>query len=172
MTPRSFGFAAALMLVSTAATAQRSAGRVQIFSESFSMAGRGPYVLRLDSGVTYRLITEGTAGDVTITPRASYAPPIRFSASAVTGNGSPFEAPATGEYRVESAYSGRDVFQVRIFRELRDAAECSDPNRPGCSLPAMNVAEGEHHRISPAVMVMLGLFPAFLIGVFRNGKSF
>lgn len=171
----SFGFAAALAIVcATPASAQRSAGRVQVFSESFSMAGRGPYILRLDSGVTYRLITEGIAGDVTITPRASYAAPIRFSSSSVTGNGSPFEAPATGEYRVESTYSGRDVFQVRVFRELRDAAECTDPNRPGCALPAL--VEGERRGgilgISPAILVMAALLPAFLYGVFRNGRSF
>ncbi len=172
MTLRPFGIALVLAVsCALPAAAQRSAGRVQVFSESFSMAGRGPYILRLDSGVTYRMITEGTAGDVTITPRSSFASPIRFSSSSVTGSGSPFEAPASGEYRVESTYTGRDVFQVRVFRELRDAAQCSDPNRPGCSLPAMDAAEGGHHRISPAVLVMLGLLPAFLFGVFRNGKS-
>jgi hypothetical protein len=168
----SFGLAAALAVVcALPATAQRSAGRVQVFSESFSMAGRGPYMLRLDSGVTYRLIREGTAGDVTITPRSSYAAPIRFSSSSASDNGMPFEAPATGEYRVESSYTGRDVFQVRIFRELRDPAECTDPNRPGCSLPVEVASEGRRG-ISPAVLVMAGLFPLFLIGVFRNGRSF
>lgn len=175
MTIRTAGLAAALALVcAVPAAAQRSAGRIQVFSESFSMAGRGPYILRLDSGVTYRLITEGqNPGDVSITPRVASAQPIRFSASTVTGNGVPFEAPATGEYRVESTYSGRDVFQVRIFRELRPAEQCADASRPGCSLPEMAMEpEGGHKKISPALLVMAGLFPLFLIGVFRNGRSF
>lgn len=171
---RSLGIA--LVLAAAAAlpaAAQRSAGRIQVFSESFSMAGRGPYMLRLDSGVTYRLITEGVnAGDVTISPRSSFAQPIRFSPSTVTGNGAPFEAPASGEFRVESNYTGRDVFQVRIFRELRPADQCVDPNRPGCSLPDVSLEEPRRHRISPAVLVMAGLFPLFIMGVMRNGKSF
>jgi hypothetical protein len=161
------------LLCAMPAAAQRSAGRIQIFSESFSMTGRGPYIVRLDSGVTYRMITEGTAADVSITPRSASGSPIRFSSSSVTGNGVPFEAPVTGEFRVETTYSGRDVFQVRIFRELRPAEECANPNRSGCSLPDMEIAqESGHHKISPAVLVMLGLFPAFIFGVMRNGKSF
>jgi hypothetical protein len=145
--------------LSVSAAAQ-SSGRVQVFSESFSVAGNGPYFLHLDSGATYRLVTEGAdPGEIRITPRAAGASPIRFSASMLTTGGVPFEAPSTGDYRIESNYQGRDVVQVRIFRELR-AGE------------TVAVEERRSGKVSPAVFVMLALFPAFLYGVFRNGRTF
>jgi len=169
---RAFGFAIFLAACALPAQAQQQRpSRVQIFSESFSMAAKGPYFVRLDSGVTYRLVAEGTsAGDVMITPRSVSGAPIRFSSSSITGNGTPFTAPGSAQYRVESTYQGNDIVQVRIFRELRDASECADPTRPGCVLAVSLDAPG-HRRISPAVIVMMGLFPLFLLGVFRNGKN-
>lgn len=169
---RSFGLAILFAASAIPAAAQRTTSRAQVFSESFSMAARGPYFLRLDSGVTYRLIAEGSsAGDVMITPRSISGAPIRFSATSVTGNGTPFTAPTSAEYRVESSYRGQDVVQVRIFRELRDSAECAEPTAPGCVLAA-STDPPRKHGISPAILVMMGLFPLFLVGVFRNGRSF
>lgn len=160
---RSSGLALVLALAAAAPlAAQGSTGRVQVFSESFSLAGRGPYFLRLDSGVTYRLVTEGAdAGDISITPRTSFLAPIRFSSSMTSSGGAPFEAPATGEYRIESSYTGRDVVQIRIFRELR----------PG-ELAGIESDAPRRGKISPAVFVMMGLFPLFIAGVMRNGRSF
>ena len=151
-------FACAALSVPAAA---QSSGRVQVFSESFSVAGNGPYFLHLDSGATYRLVTEGAdPGEIRITPRAAGGAPIRFSASVLTSGGVPFEAPSTGDYRIESNYSGRDVVQLRIFRELRAGETVAVQT------------ERSRGKVSPAVFVMLALFPAFLYGVFRNGRTF
>ena len=163
----------ALALTAGVATAaEGQARRVQIFSESFSLANHGPYFVRLDSGVTYRLAVEGgSTGDVSISPRASGGAPIRFSTSSNLAGGLPFESPATGEFKVESNVSGSTILQVRLFREMRDAAECANPSAPGCA--AIVLDEPSHHRrLSPAVIIMAALFPAFLYGVFRNGRSF
>jgi hypothetical protein len=167
---RSFVLATAATCCALPLAAQSSTRRVQIFSETFSMAAHGPYFVRLDSGATYRLLREGPmSGDISVAPRSSFAAPIRFSAATMTGVGAPFVPASSGEYRIESSYAGSEVIQVRIFRDL-SATECAGVDASQCTM--LNAeAPPAHHRISPAVLVMLGLFPAFIFGVMRNGKN-
>jgi len=110
-----------------------SAQRVQVFSTAFTAASHGPEYVWLDSGVTYRL--QG-GGPVRIRPRMAGAPPIRFSTTMVPGGqGMPFQAPVSGEYRVDSDYHGPGVINVRIVRESADAASAAcvaDPSSAGC----------------------------------------
>ena len=158
-----------LMLMLPAALAAQSR-RVQVFSETFSLTAKGPYYLRLDSGATYRIVREGPmSGDISVAPRSSFAAPVRFSAATMTGVGAPFIPATAGEYKIESSYSGSEVIQVRIFRDLA-ATECADIEASRCAM--LNAqAPPTHHRLSPAVIVMMGLFPAFIFGVMRNGKN-
>jgi hypothetical protein len=161
--------AASALLLALPLAAQNTR-RVQVFSETFSVAAKGPYFLRLDSGATYRIVREGpVSGDISVAPRSSFAAPVRFSAGMMTGLGAPFVPASSGEYRIESNYTGADVIQVRIFRDLR-ANECAGQDPAQCTVLNADAAPA-HHRISPAVLVMLGLFPAFIFGVMRNGKN-
>lgn len=142
--------------------------RIQVFSETFSLAARGPYFIRLDSGVTYRIAREGpSSGDISVSPRSAFAAPVRFSSETLQGQGAPFIPVRTGDYRIESSYQGTEVIQVRIFRDVLLSQCASDQN---CTLISSD-EEPRHHRISPAVWVMMALFPAFIYGVMKNGKN-
>jgi hypothetical protein len=97
----------------------RSTEREVVFSGSFTDGSNGPAYVWLDSGVIYRL--EG-GGPVTIRPRMAGAAPIRFAATMVPGGqGAPFQAPASGEYRIDSSYHGRGVISV-CMGASRDSA--------------------------------------------------
>ena len=173
MNLRPMVLAAALAGAAIPAAAQNTR-RVQVFSETFSLAARGPYFVHLDSGVTYRIVREGLmTGDISIAPRAGFAPPVTFTPSSTTDQGAPFVPVRGGDYRIASDYTGTEIMQVRIFREVGadQLASCGNLSRDNCSILSAD-EPSQHHKVSPAVWVMLGLFPAFLYGVFRNGKSF
>ena len=166
-----------------------SSRRQQIFSEAYSASAHGPYYVNLDSGVTYRVFVDQSGGqtdqtgrtsdtasaNLTITPRVSSLPPIRFSPTMFSGNnGAAFEAPATTGYRVETFYSGREAIIVRIYREAVDvysAACVTDPTAAGCRA-ATDVATRPKTGVSPAVLIMIGFLPLLFMGMMRNGKSF
>lgn len=166
-----------------------STRRQQIFSEAYSASAHGPYYVNLDSGVTYRVFVDQSGGQVdqsgrssdtssanlTITPRISSLPPIRFSSTMFAGNnGAAFEAPATTGYRVETFYNGREAIIVRIYREAVDvySAGCvADPTAAGCRA-ATDVSTRPHTGVSPAVLIMVGFLPLLFMGMLRNGRSF
>lgn len=166
-----------------------SARRQQIFSEAYSASAHGPYFVNLDSGVTYRVFVDQSAGssdqsgrisdtssaNLTISPRVASLPPIRFSSTMFSGNnGAAFEAPATTGYKVETFYSGREAIIVRIYREAVDQYSTScvaDPTAAGCRA-ATDVASRPHGGISPALMIMAGFLPLLFMAMMRNGRSF
>jgi hypothetical protein len=166
-----------------------STRRQQIFSEAYSASASGPYYVNLDSGVTYRVFVDQSGASVdqrgrtsdtssaglTITPRVSSLPPIRFSSTMFSGNnGAAFEAPATTGYKVETFYRGREAIIVRIYREAVDAysAACVvDPTADGCRA-ATDVSTRPRTSVSPAVLIMIGVLPLLFVGMMRNGRSF
>ena len=166
-----------------------STRRQQIFSEAYSASAHGPYFVDLDSGVTYRVFIDQSSGqtdqagrtvdvesaNLTITPRVSSLPPIRFAATMFAGNnGAPFEAPATTGYKVETFYNGREAIIVRIYREAVDVYSMgcvADPTAAGCRA-ATDVASRPRSGVSPAVLIMVGFLPLLFMGMMRNGRSF
>jgi hypothetical protein len=145
-------------------TTPASAHRALVFSEEMSANASGPQFVTLDSGVVYRLYIDGDA-QVAISARdqsrpAPRAARILFGEQAVPTTtvrfaqaidsrpaffvaqeplahraGVPFEAPASGEYRVETGPSTASIALVRIFREESDnlSALCvADPHAHGC----------------------------------------
>jgi hypothetical protein len=158
-------------------TTPASAHHVLVFSEAMSANSGGPTFVTLDSGVVYRLYLRGD-GEVSLSARDSWRPPPRFApivfgeqsappSTAGTSTildervvlrfsqvglahaaGIPFEAPTSGEYRVEASRGpatgdyriltplGTDAtVLVRIYREGADSlsAQCvADPHGRGC----------------------------------------
>lgn len=151
--------------------------RVQVFTESFSGAVRGPFMLNLDSGTTYSIyadiISDTVTLALTVTPRSGGAPVVFDRNMFRNRTGQFFVAPTTTTYRVEAAaYGGRDEFQVRIYREPTSmAAPVCPAGTPAAECQATAPKRGFH--VTPfAVIMTVGFLPLLFTAMMRGGKSF
>jgi hypothetical protein len=152
--------------------ARRSTRRTQVFSGEFSSAMRGPYFVWLYPGITYRLLS--SEGNVQIAPRSASLPPIRFTAAMMEASyGAAFQVPETGEYRVESDYTGREAALVRIYREeVSLTPVCGADSAVPCTQGLTSVMAGRGFRVSPSMIVGFVLLPVFLWSLSGSGRRF